>query len=220
MANKIFSKLTLFFALCTSVFWFGCSKPGDSIVSDGMEALKNGKYENAADYFREALLADTSYSDELLYTFIAAAYTQNDKCDCAMVYYKKALESRKDYTTYLLLASLQERSQRFSEAEETYREAIVFAPKKADAYGSLGALCLRTNRVKDAIVFLEKAVKMNSRTADFHGNLALAYAKNKQKEKALSALAKAEKRGAGADFRERVEIALQNTSVSSAAVVQ
>lgn len=220
MANKIFSKLTIFFAFFTSVIWFGCSKPGDSIVSDGMEALKNGKYENAADYFREALLADTSYSDELLYTFIAASYTQNDRCDCAIVYYKKALESRKDYTTYLLLAGLQERSERLSEAEATYREAIVFAPKKADAYGALGALCLRTDRVKDAIVFLEKAVKMNSRSADFYGNLAVAYAEDSQEEKALVALKKAEKLHAEKDFRERVEIALQNTSLSSAAVVQ
>ena len=218
MANKIFSKMTLIFALCASVFFFGCSKPGDSIVSDGLEALKNGKYENAIDFFREALLAETSYPDELLYTFIAAAYSNNDKCNCAIVYYKKALETRKDYTTYMLLASQQEKKEMLEDAEATYRDAIVFAPKRAEAYGALGALCLKTNRVKDAIVFLEKAVKLNSRIAEVHGNLAVAYAEDSQEEKALVALKKAEKLHASEDFRERVEIALQNTSVSSAVV--
>ncbi|MBQ3825315.1 MAG: tetratricopeptide repeat protein, partial [Spirochaetaceae bacterium] len=141
----------------------------------------------------EALKTDTNYSDELIFTLLAAAYTQKNDFDSAILYHQKALSKRKDYSSYILLAVLLEQKDRTDEAKQTYRDAISFAPKRPEAYGSLGALELKSGNIKGAIELLEKSAALNDRLGVVQGDLAIAYAQNGEREKALNALENAEK---------------------------
>ena len=194
MDYKKFSLFTAIFSLFFAAFLLSsCSKPGDSIVSDGMNALKKQNYDSAISSFNEALQTDTNYSDELIFTLLAAAYTQKNDFDSAILYHQKALSKRKDYSSYILLAVLLEQKDRTDEAKQTYRDAISFAPKRPEAYGSLGALELKSGNIKGAIELLEKSAALNDRIGAVQGDLAIAYAQNGEREKALNALENAEK---------------------------
>lgn len=194
MDYKKFSLFTAIFSLFFAAFLLSsCSKPGDSIVSDGMNALKKQNYDSAISSFNEALKTDTNYSDELIFTLLAAAYTQKNDFDSAILYHQKALSKRKDYSSYILLAVLLEQKDRTDEAKQTYRDAISFAPKRPEAYGSLGALELKSGNIKGAIELLEKSATLNDRIGVVQGDLAIAYAQNGEREKALNALENAEK---------------------------
>ena len=194
MDYKKFSLFTAIFSLFFAAFLLSsCSKPGDSIVSDGMNALKKQNYDSAISSFNEALKTDTNYSDELIFTLLAAAYTQKNDFDSAILYHQKALSKRKDYSSYILLAVLLEQKDRTDEAKQTYRDAISFAPKRPEAYGSLGALELKSGNIKGAIELLEKSAALNDRLGVVQGDLAIAYAQNGEREKALNALENAEK---------------------------
>ena len=194
MDYKKFSLFTAIFSLFFAAFLLSsCSKPGDSIVSDGMNALKKQNYDSAISSFNEALKTDTNYSDELIFTLLAAAYTQKNDFDSAILYHQKALSKRKDYSSYILLAVLLEQKDRTDEAKQTYRDAISFAPKRPEAYGSLGALELKSGNIKGAIELLEKSAALNDRIGVVQGDLAIAYAQNGEREKALNALENAEK---------------------------
>lgn len=214
MANNKFSRVKAIFSLFAAVFlagfFSGCSKPGDNIVTDGMNALKKKDFDGAISFFSEALDADTNYSDELLYTLLATAYTQKNDFENAIDFHKKALEKRKDYSSYILLGTLCHSLGRDEEAESAYLAAIDFAPKRAEAYGSLGALYLSHGETDKAIEMLEKSVSINHRIGVVQGDLAVAYAMAGDEEKARAALENAEKQKAQGieSFRARVEAAL------------
>ena len=200
----------------------GCSKAGDNLVSEGMNAFKKQDYDAAITYLNQALESETNYSNELIYTLLANTYTQKHDWNTAIEYHKKALELRSDYTSYILLGALCHEAQRDEEAEKAYKDAIDLAPKRAEAYGSLGALYLKQEKLDEAIEFLEKSVSINYRLGIVHADLAVAYALKGDSEKAYAALGEAEKRKAENfdSFKARVDSILGNapslTSVPTA----
>ena len=190
----------------------GCSKQGDSIVTNGINAFKKQDYDGAIAYLTEALEADTNYSDELIYTLLANVHTQKHEWDTAIEYHKKALEKRADYSSYILLGALCHEAKRDEECETAYKAAIDFAPKRPEAYGSLGALYLKQGKIDEAIEMLEKSVSINPRLAIVQADLAVSYAEKGESEKAYAALERAEKQKAEniESFGARVDAALGN----------
>ena len=185
------------FAIFLCIFaLFGCSKPGDNLVTSGIDAFKKKDYDAAITYLTDALESETNYSNELIYTLLANTYTQKHEWNTAISYHKKALELREDYSSYILLGALCHEAQRDEEAESAYKQAIALEPKRAEGYGSLGALYLKQEKIDEAIELLEKTISINPRLGIVHADLAVAYAKKGNAEKAEVALKEAEERKA------------------------
>ena len=84
---------------------------------------------------------------------------------------------------------------RFDKADECYRAALEIQPDYAELHASIGSLRIHQNRLADAALHLENALRLDDSLAVAHANLALAYARLGRREEADAELAKAMDRG-------------------------
>ena len=170
----------------------GCSKPGDSLVTQAMNAYSAKDYDAALGFFQQALDADTRYSDEILYGFIASIYTHQEDWDKAADYQEKSLAKKADYRGYVSLGMLRHYAGDDQRAQEAYATAIAMDGSRGEAYASLAALYMGQGRGDEAVPLLEKAVALDPKIALFQANLAVAYAMCGDSEKSEEALRQAE----------------------------
>ena len=164
-------------ALLAALLLASCSKPGDLKVQQAMDAYKKQQYEEALGLFMQAAEEETNYSKETLYTFISTIYTMQEEYEEAVAFQKKSLALKKDYRTIISLAMNCHLLGKDEEAEAACKEAISFAPGKAEAYAMLGALHLGQDNAAAAVEHLEKARDISPKLSVVRANLAVAYAK-------------------------------------------
>ncbi|MCR5724116.1 MAG: tetratricopeptide repeat protein [Treponema sp.] len=193
---------------------FGCSKPGDSIVSRAMNAYSVKDYDRALELFNEALESDTRYSQAVLYSFIANVYMHQEETKLAAEYQAKAMESQPDYRGYVMLGMLYHSCGEDTAAEEAYKKAIAMNAEKGEAYASLGALYLVQEHADRAVELLEKASALEPKLAVIKANLGVAYAMLGNEKASTEALEQAEalKCENIGQFRERAKQALVGTN--------
>ena len=70
--------------------------------------------------------------------------------------------------------------QRFRESEAEARRAIAIEPDSAAAYGIIGSMAMRENRLQEAIESFKKAISIDSNKSWYHVNLGVAYQMDRQ----------------------------------------
>ncbi len=137
------------------------------------EIIKNN-YKKASELYLEAIKIGEqkklSYVKNL-YHSIGVMFHTTDEYEKAEKYYLKALESAKKLNDRELLSkclinlgSIHSSNQKYNEAEKFYLESLQYdtsTETKRSTYSNLGNLKIRENKFDEAIVYLEKAIKLN-----------------------------------------------------------
>ncbi|MBR1722947.1 MAG: tetratricopeptide repeat protein [Treponema sp.] len=201
-------KQTIFsVTLLACISFFSCSKPGDATVQRAMKLYQAGDYENAINLFNQSLTEDSSYSEELIYSFIANVYLQEDDFENALVFQEKSTSLRPEYHNLISLGMTYHMLKEDGKAEECYKKALTLNPKGAEAPASLGALYLGKNKFAEAVDYLSQAAEKDGKIAVIHANLGIAYAALGRESESEEEFEKAEKLKCKNldDFREKAE---------------
>ena len=200
-------KTILSATLLACISLFSCSKPGDATVQRAMKLYQAGDYDNAIRLFNESLGEDSSYSPELIYSFIANVYLQEDDFENALVFQEKSTSLRPEYHNLISLGMTYHMLGEDGKAEESYKKALFLEPKRAEAPASLGALYLGQNKFTEAVDYLTQAAEKDGKIAVIHANLGIAYAalgKEGKSEEEFEAAEKLKCKNLD-DFKEKAE---------------
>jgi tetratricopeptide (TPR) repeat protein len=132
----------------------------------------------------------------LLLDLIGLCHAEEDEFAEALEFYEQALQEKPDDHVALVNMGIVYRlTDRFDKADECYRAALEIQPDYAELHASIGSLRIHQNRLADAALHLENALRLDDSLAVAHANLALAYARLGRREEADAELAKAMDRG-------------------------
>ena len=165
--------------LAALLFFQVAAPPGGkdaSARSDGMKALDEGRYEAAAEAFRQAITADPS--DFAAHFNLALAYSFLKKDEEGIQEYRKALELRPGlYEAQLNEGILLLRHGRPSEAVPLLEGAAVQKPKEFRPRFYLGEAALAAGAIAQAAESYRAAIEINGKSADAQLGLGRALAR-------------------------------------------
>ncbi len=98
------------------------------------------------------------------------------------------------------------------ESEKEFRHVLKKDPKNFDALDGLGIVFIRKNKYKDALEYLEKALKINEHDLMIHVHLSVVHHKMKSRDKAKSEWKKAKSLAANRVQRRQIEKELKLVS--------
>lgn len=186
---------------CSSV------KAGDLAIQNGSKLFQQKKFDQAEQFFQEALNEECSYDKDSIYIYIANCYSQKGDFDTAISYRKKALElNAKDYTNCNNIGILYRLKKDDVSAEQMFKKSMEIEPDDIVAIASLGALYMTANRNEEAIEYLDKALDIDDSDGKVHADLAICYARIGKFDEAEDEYAQAVKQKADKldDFRKEL----------------
>jgi tetratricopeptide (TPR) repeat protein len=145
---------------------------------------RQGRLDEAAREFREAILAKPGYAEA--HKNLGLVLDEQRRFEEAISQFREALRINPDYaqaedawgTTLNQLGNL-------DEAIRHYREATRLRPDYTDAHYNLGLACARSGRVDDAIAEFQQAIRLNPDSADAYNNLGVAFGQKGQLDEAV-----------------------------------
>ena len=159
---------------------------GLGIISD-----YQGKLEEAAKYYQEAIDKDSEFSEA--YNALGVVYSKQKKWNEAIKAFNKAL-ANKLYTTphipYLNLGDLYMELKDYEKAAVAYRESKRFVNTEWTIL-KLGTALLEAGKTKEAIAEFQEGVGIAPQNANMRYSLALAFLKDGNKKSALTEFKKA-----------------------------
>ncbi|MGB9707548.1 MAG: tetratricopeptide repeat protein [Microgenomates group bacterium] len=145
--------------------------------------LRNFDWKNGLTLYRRDVINNPTAFD--LQNNYGVELFRIGKVDEAKKHFEKSIVlAPKWWTSYNNLGAVYERKGDLKQAEKLYRQAI----KNSDyylAYENLGFLLLKTNQIKEAVSFLEKAILKFPQNSRLKVALSLAYYKENRQEEAL-----------------------------------
>ncbi len=175
----------------------------------GVDLIKQGKYEDALDSFKSILSVNESAEVYYNLGFIRTAQARYEE---ALIAFRRATEInqafaqayRKMAEVYAKLGRKDEASQCFSmaaeiylekkmdqEAEDAFLQVLKVTPNTPNVYNSLGIVYRRQGKLEDAVKMYHKALKVNPFDENIHYNLARAYMAVKKFRESAEILKKA-----------------------------
>jgi len=124
-------------------------------------------------------------------TNLARGFVAKKMYAMAYPFFTKAIEKDRKYMLpYVEMAKLYASEGKDTEAGETFRKALSIEPENVVVLSEFGYHLTKTGKIKEALVILEKAAKLNSYTPS-HYYYAYALGKNGQTREALDAFSQA-----------------------------
>ncbi len=131
-----------------------------SLIEEGFSLYHQGKYDQAIDKNKEALLWD-KYNPNL-YNYISLIYLKQEQ-------YQQALESAENAvifdslnTVYLFnLGTILEKLEQKEQAIETYQKILIIEEKNLEVYIRLSKLFVATNQLEQAKLIYEKIIELD-----------------------------------------------------------
>ena len=169
-------------AVFLSLLIFSCSKPGDPKVNRAMEAYQHKNYEKSLEIFGEVLenkrsgIEETSYSEEILRTFIANIHMAQGNFSEANEQLEIVMEKNPDYRLLVQMGRNYKEIGDLDGARRAYQRALSLNPKKGEALAELGILDIMEGKFKDAAEKLKAAAAAEPKIAVIHADLAVALA--------------------------------------------
>ena len=127
-------------------------------------------------------------NSHVAHTNLGTEYFRKDQIGKAMSEYQKAIAIRPDGTAYYNIGQIYLMRERYDEAAEMFRQAIVANPADPDSYIYLGAVLIKTDKSNEAVPVLLEALTVNDRLPQIYINLGLAYERIGKREEALESL--------------------------------
>jgi Tfp pilus assembly protein PilF len=153
-------------------------KPNDHYLQNdlGLVYYYKQKYDKAIEHYKKALDLKSDYGPAI--NNLGNAYAAQQQWDSAIEYYLRATETVLYATPHFPLANLGDvyyEKKDYQRSEAYYLEALDVRPNFVIALRGLARTYIALNRVEEAIVKLEKAVKMAPDQPLLHYDLARAY---------------------------------------------
>lgn len=127
----------------------------------GIQALQNKEYEQAIESFLKAI--EENPEDAVGYINIGNVFGSIGEVEKAEQFFQKAITLDEEAGTALYgLANLYYNEERYAEAAKLYEQAIRKGIEEADAYFMLGKSLERSEQVKLALPYLQRAAELAS----------------------------------------------------------
>lgn len=142
----------------------------DSLCRRGDEAERSGRFDEAADLYRQAL--DQRPSDAHVRSLLAGALNKGKRSEDAEAVLQPGLASKPDHVPMLieLAASLMQQN-RWEQAMPHLQRAVRLAPDMGEPHFGLGAVHLELGKVDDAIASFRRAHELMPDHAGVHSGL-------------------------------------------------
>jgi len=160
----------------------------------GSVELKLGQFNDAIDSYRKVLRIDPNNSDAAL-GLAEAQYAAGITKDAiasfegSLKQFPKDARFRLQYALLLLKESETGNAVSEARAEHLLKSAIALSPSLPGAHYYLGDLALKKGQIAEAIWYLERATKIDSRSAKVHFALSRAYRRVGRKQEASREMA-------------------------------
>ena len=142
-------------------------------ITRGMISTGRGSYEEAVQYFNDALLTDPTSADALL--GLAEAYEYLGNYEQAESTYKRAIRLKPDYWAgYNHLGAFYYRNSNYDKAKEQFRRVIEVTPDNYRGYMNLGSMHYFTEQLDEARAMYEKSLELE-KTFSAASNLGTLY---------------------------------------------
>jgi len=135
-------------------------KLADTYYNSGYDFHKNGKIEEAINYYLKTLQLNPSHA--LAIYNLGTAFHVKNQLDTAKEYYQKALQINPLLTgAYYNLGIILQGKKQLDEAVSCYQKAIELDPGRVDPYYNMGLAMQEQGRQKEALVSYDKALQCN-----------------------------------------------------------
>lgn len=173
------------------------------LEQDARSALQLGSFQSATDAFKHAVGQDPKFTRDWI--LLGEMYLSTMQRDAGLDALRKAVEADpKQPLSYKLLALTLTSLNRRSEAIQVWQDLSKVAPADRDIATNLGSLLVEEKRYREALPYLELAIRLYpERTAPLVG-LGTAYLRSGDDEKALAMFEKVLKLETGAGVKNDV----------------
>jgi len=150
----------------------------------GLELEKQGKPEEAIEFYAKALEVQPAYPYAMLN--LGHALEGLGRLDEAALYYRRALVLKPNFAEALNnLGAILVKQRRPQEAITRFKQAIEVAPSYVDAYYNLAAAYVLCGNLSEAVRACERALALNPNDADAHSNLGSVLMRTGKKDEAI-----------------------------------
>lgn len=133
------------------------SNSAEAYSNIGNMLKENGKLDDAADSFRQALAIKPDYAEA--YGDLGNVFKEQGKLDKAIASYRQALALKPDYAkAYVNLGVVFQEGGLLDEAADNYRRALAIKSDYVAAHFNLGALHMSLGQSEDALCSFRKAL--------------------------------------------------------------
>lgn len=152
----------------------------------GLRHHQSGDYVKAAQYYRDALLAEPNHPDSLHLLGVIARQTGRPELAVRLI--RQAIQTNREIAVYHynLGAALQQLGE-FDQAVAAYRAAIHIDPELVQAYCNLGAVLRHQDKLDDAAEAYRSAIRMRPDYAEAYKNLGIILCEQRQFDEAVRA---------------------------------
>ena len=160
----------------------------------GFELGKEGKFQEAIDYFEKAIELEPELED--VYYYMGAAYEKIEKYEKAIeCFEKEAANNPSNAKPMSRIGICYELLNKFQKAIEAYERVINVDPKFNDAWYNIGINYKKLKRFEEAMEYFEKAVELNPHDVDAWGHIVAIYLDKNDYEKAIEVCKRAGNEG-------------------------
>ncbi len=163
--------------------------PGEKDFKQGNEWFTQGKHEEAAKAYQEAINKEPD--EPIYYNNLGIVYTKLEKYEKAIGIYKKMLEIQQEsYSANKNLGELYGLRKEYREALPYFTKAVELSPDDPDAFYSLGACQMNTGVYSEALASFSKVIEIQPDYALAYYQLGMIYVNQNKKEEAIKNLEK------------------------------
>jgi tetratricopeptide (TPR) repeat protein len=165
--------------------------------NEARAAIQQGSLESAIDGFKRAVTEDPKFTRDWI--FLGQLYMASKQKDAGVDAFRKAVDSDPQQPApYKVLAFALTSLGRRDEAIRIWQALAKVAPDDHDIPTNMGSLLIAEKRYREAVPYLETAVKLYPQRSSGLLSLAVAYLRDGQDEKALEIFDKVPQPGAAA----------------------
>jgi tetratricopeptide (TPR) repeat protein len=158
----------------------------EALHQKGLSLLHQGKAEEAANCFRQALARKPQWPEAL--HNLANALRDGGRYDESSAFYREALRLKPEFAEAHHSFGLALAAQRkFAEAEAHYRESLRLKPQFAEALNNLGLVLKELGKLDEALSSYQESLRLKPNCLAVYNNLANLYAEQGKEAEAVAA---------------------------------
>jgi tetratricopeptide (TPR) repeat protein len=167
--------------------YYSGESPGEKDFKRGNEWFSQGKFEEAAKAYQEAI--DKEPDEPIYYNNLGIIYSRLEKYEEAIEVYKKMFEIQPEsYSVNKSLGELYGAKKEYREALLYFIKAVELSPDDPDAFYNLGACQMNTGAHSEALSAFSRTIEIDPNHTLAYYQLGMIYVNQNRKEEAIKNL--------------------------------